>query len=66
MQTDNPMGTDGFEFVEFTAPDAAALGKVFESIVLHAEAADPSGLVVSSATVSPRLVASSHAAYSRL
>src|SRR6266581_3632231 len=32
MQTDNPMGTDGFEFVEFTAPDAAALGKVFESL----------------------------------
>src|ERR1700722_10974108 len=32
MQTDNPMGTDGFEFVEFTAPDAPALGKVFESL----------------------------------
>src|SRR5882762_1148125 len=32
MQTDNPMGTDGFEFVEFTAPDAGALGKVFESL----------------------------------
>src|SRR5258706_5378642 len=32
MQTENPMGTDGFEFVEFTAPDAAALGKVFESL----------------------------------
>src|SRR5258706_12871237 len=30
--TDNPMGTDGFEFVEFTAPDPAALGKVFESL----------------------------------
>ncbi len=28
----NPMGTDGFEFVEFTAPDAAALSKVFESL----------------------------------
>ena len=23
---ENPMGTDGFEFVEYTAPDAAALG----------------------------------------
>jgi len=30
--TDNPMGTDGFEFVEFTAPDPAALGKVFETL----------------------------------
>jgi len=30
MQIENPMGTDGFEFVEFTAPDPAALGKVFE------------------------------------
>ena len=28
----NPMGTDGFEFVEYTAPDAAALGQVFESM----------------------------------
>src|SRR5215469_4625146 len=26
----NPMGTDGFEFVEFTAPDAEGLGGVFE------------------------------------
>src|SRR5215469_17316814 len=25
----NPMGTDGFEFVEFTAPDAEGLGDVF-------------------------------------
>src|SRR5258707_11496317 len=30
--TDNPMGTDGFEFVEFTAPDPVALGKVFETL----------------------------------
>ena len=33
MQTDNPinpMGTDGFEFVEFTAPDPGALAAVFE------------------------------------
>ncbi|HXP29581.1 MAG TPA: 4-hydroxyphenylpyruvate dioxygenase [Stellaceae bacterium] len=29
---DNPMGTDGFEFVEYTAPDAAALGRSFESL----------------------------------
>ena len=27
---DNPMGTDGFEFVEYTAPDTAALGRLFE------------------------------------
>jgi 4-hydroxyphenylpyruvate dioxygenase len=29
---DNPMGTDGFEFVEYTAPDTAALGRLFESL----------------------------------
>jgi 4-hydroxyphenylpyruvate dioxygenase len=28
----NPMGTDGFEFVEYTAPDPAALGHVFEGL----------------------------------
>ena len=28
----NPMGTDGFEFVEYTAPDPAALGALFERI----------------------------------
>jgi 4-hydroxyphenylpyruvate dioxygenase len=27
---DNPMGTDGFEFVEYTASDTAALGRYFE------------------------------------
>jgi len=27
---ENPTGTDGFEFVEYTAPDAAALGRLFE------------------------------------
>jgi len=27
---DNPMGTDGFEFVEYTAPDPEALAAVFE------------------------------------
>jgi 4-hydroxyphenylpyruvate dioxygenase len=26
----NPLGTDGFEFVEYTAPDTAALGRLFE------------------------------------
>ena len=32
VETDelNPMGTDGFEFVEYTAPDPAALGALFE------------------------------------
>ena len=29
---DNPMGTDGFEFVEYTAPDTVALGRLFESM----------------------------------
>src|SRR5213596_551720 len=29
---DNPMGTDGFEFVEYAAPDPAALGQLFESM----------------------------------
>ncbi len=28
----NPMGTDGFEFVEYTAPDTRALARVFESL----------------------------------
>ena len=29
---DNPMGTDGFEFVEYAAPDPAALGSLFEQL----------------------------------
>jgi 4-hydroxyphenylpyruvate dioxygenase len=29
---DNPLGTDGFEFVEFTAPDPARLKDVFETM----------------------------------
>jgi len=29
---DNPMGTDGFEFVEYAAPDPAALGELFETM----------------------------------
>jgi 4-hydroxyphenylpyruvate dioxygenase len=28
---DNPLGTDGFEFVEFTSPDPQAMGRLFES-----------------------------------
>ncbi|HEY1725952.1 MAG TPA: 4-hydroxyphenylpyruvate dioxygenase [Steroidobacteraceae bacterium] len=29
---DNPLGTDGFEFVEFTSPDPVALGQLFEAM----------------------------------
>jgi 4-hydroxyphenylpyruvate dioxygenase len=29
---DNPLGTDGFEFVEFTGPDPAALATLFERL----------------------------------
>ena len=29
---DNPMGTDGFEFVEFAAPDPKALGELFRQL----------------------------------
>jgi 4-hydroxyphenylpyruvate dioxygenase len=29
---DNPLGTDGFEFVEFTSPDPLELGRVFEAM----------------------------------
>ena len=29
---DNPMGTDGFEFVEFAAPDPKAMGALFEKM----------------------------------
>jgi 4-hydroxyphenylpyruvate dioxygenase len=29
---ENPMGTAGFEFIEYTAPDPVALGKVFETL----------------------------------
>src|SRR5258708_36139706 len=29
---DNRLGTDGFEFVEYAAPDRAALGRLFEQM----------------------------------
>ena len=29
---DNPMGTDGFEFIEYAAPDPQALGRLFEQM----------------------------------
>jgi len=32
MAFDNPMGTDGFEFVEYTAPDPRQLGALFEQM----------------------------------
>lgn len=35
---DNPMGTFGFEFVEYTAEDTAALGRLFESMGFRAVA----------------------------
>src|SRR6201997_2682192 len=34
----NPMGTDGFEFVEYTAPDPRALGHLFETLGFRAVA----------------------------
>ena len=35
---ENPMATDGFEFVEYAAPDPAALGTLFESLGFTAAA----------------------------
>ena len=35
---DNPMGTDGFEFVEYTAPDVGALHALFERMGFRAVA----------------------------
>jgi len=29
---ENPLGTDGFEFIEYAAPDPAALGRLFEQM----------------------------------
>ncbi len=34
--TNNPMGTDGFEFVEYTAPDTRALEKLFQQMGFYA------------------------------
>lgn len=33
---DNPMGTDGFEFIEFAAPDPKAMGELFERMGFRA------------------------------
>ncbi len=35
---DNPMGTDGFEFVEYAAPDPVAMGEVFQRMGFKAVA----------------------------
>ena len=35
---ENPMGTDGFEFIEFAAPDPAAMGALFERLGFQAVA----------------------------
>jgi 4-hydroxyphenylpyruvate dioxygenase len=35
---DNPIGTDGFEFVEYAAPDTRALGATFERMGFQAVA----------------------------
>ena len=35
---ENPMGTDGFEFVEYTAPDSRALATLFETLGFSAVA----------------------------
>jgi 4-hydroxyphenylpyruvate dioxygenase-like putative hemolysin len=35
---ENPMGTDGFEFVEYTAPDSRALATLFENLGFSAVA----------------------------
>ncbi|APV49927.1 4-hydroxyphenylpyruvate dioxygenase [Betaproteobacteria bacterium GR16-43] len=32
IEFDNPMGTDGFEFIEYTAPDPELLGALFEQM----------------------------------
>ena len=29
---ENPLGTDGFEFIEYAAPNPAALGRLFEQM----------------------------------
>jgi len=38
MASHNPIGTDGFEFVEYAAPDPAALGALFERMGFSAVA----------------------------
>ena len=33
---ENPMGTDGFEFIEYAAPDPGAMGALFERLGVKA------------------------------
>ena len=33
---ENPMGTDGFEFIEYAAPDPVAMGQLFERMGFRA------------------------------
>ena len=44
--SDNPMGTDGFEFVEYTAPDTRELASLFEQLGFSAVARHRSKNVV--------------------
>ncbi len=44
--SDNPMGTDGFEFVEYTAPDSELLGELFKQMGFTAVARHRSKRVV--------------------
>jgi 4-hydroxyphenylpyruvate dioxygenase len=44
--SDNPMGTDGFEFVEYTAPDTQQLASLFEQLGFSAVARHRSKNVV--------------------
>ena len=48
----NPMGTDGFEFVEYAAPDPAVLASLFESLGFVAVARHRSKDVTLSASIS--------------
>ena len=43
---DNPMGLNGFEFVEFTGPDAGAMGKQLEQLGFVAASRHPSKDIV--------------------
>ncbi len=38
---ENRVGTDGFEFIEYTAPDPKALGQVFEKTRFYRDCAPP-------------------------
>lgn len=44
--TDNPLGLDGFEFVEFTGPDPAAMAATFERLGFVAYAKHPAKDIV--------------------